>query len=330
MIYDLGGHCLEVTSSSDELGERFDRLYGPLRAATNAPAPFRLDLAEGHLPEPPPELPLVSQHSLPGEGECRFYASERETFLVFPGSCTLAIDRHTRRSRITIVPGQEERIGGTAGVLAIEAAADDAGQAMLHAACLTLPGEQRCVLIHAPSGTGKTTTALALLGAGYGLCSDDAALVGEGANGLAAWGFPSDPKVHRNTLALMPWLAPALAGEWNEEDEQQVPRAALAGLGRVEDGRPRPVAGLFRLARRAGEQTEVVPLGRADVLASLTADNVRVGLTGVLPLQQRRFVMLARLAAAVPVHEVRVGGDLAGLGEAIGRALAGARCLPPG
>jgi hypothetical protein len=315
--YDLGGHRLKVTSSSEELRNHFDRDFGQLRSAANGPQGFMLDLVEGALPEPPASLRLVFEGPLRTEGCCRFFASEQESFLLLPGCCTLEIDRHESRGRITIAPGHAERIHGAVGIAAVEAAADDAGQAMLHAAALTLPDDRRCVLIHAPSGTGKTTTALALVHAGYGLCSDDAVFVGAESIGFSAWGFPSDLKVHRNTLSLMPWLAPFLADGWDNEGEQPLSRTALASLGRVEDYEPCPVAGLFRLSRASGEETEIAPVRRADVLASLAADNVRTGLTGLVPLQKRRFDMLARLTAAVPVHEIRAGRNLTGLGDAI-------------
>jgi hypothetical protein len=185
-----------------------------------------------------------------------------------------------------------------------------------------LPGERRCILIHAPSGTGKTTTTIGLIKDGFGLCSDDAAFLKARNDGFCAWGFPSDLKVHQKTAAFAPWLAPAFTGEWDAEGEQPMARAALAAYGRVEDYEPRPVAALFRLVRSAGDETEVVPIRRADILMSLAADNVFVGLTGLLPIQRRRFDALARLAAAAPVLEIRAGSSLAGLGAAITAALA--------
>jgi hypothetical protein len=320
-FYDLGGDILEVTTSGGELLACFDRAYGDLRSATEQPGGFTLELLERPLPEPPAHLPLVFDGDVPVDGHCRLYVSDGETFLIFPDRAALSINRENRRGRITVTAGAAEATCGAVGVAAIEAVADSAGQVMMHAAALTLPGERRCILIHAPSGTGKTTTTLALIKDRFGLCSDDAAFLKAHNDGFSAWGFPSDLKVHRKTAPFAPWLAPALTGEWDAEGEQPVTRAALAAYGRVENYEPRPVAALFRLVRSAGDETEIVPIRRADILMSLAADNLYVGLTGLLPIQKRRFEALARLAAAAPVLEIRAGGNLTGLGAAITAAL---------
>ena len=321
-LYDLGGTILEVTTSGSELLACFDRAYCDLRAATERPGDFVLELVEEPLPEPPEHLPLAFDGEMPVDGRCRLYVSDGETFLIFPNRSALLINRESRRGRITVAVGEAEATRGAVSVAAIEAAADSAGQVMLHAAALTLPGERRCVLIHAPSGTGKTTTTLALIKDRFGLCSDDAIFFKAQDHGFCAWGFPSDLKVHQKTEAFAPWLAPSLTDAWNAEGEQPITRVALAAYGRVEDYEPRPVAALFRLVRCAGDETGIVATKRADILMSLAADNVYVGLTGLLPIQRRRFVALGRLAAAVPVLEIRAGGDLTGLGTAITAALA--------
>jgi hypothetical protein len=324
LSYDLGGHRLEVVTANDNLRAQFERCYAAFRSGTtHAPVGFRLDLVEGTVPDPPAGFRLVFDGPIPIEGPCRLFASEESTYLLFP-DCALRIDRARHYGCITVAPGRAERIRGTIGIAAIEAAADDAGQVMLHAAGLTLPGARRCILIHAPSGTGKSTTALALMRGGFGLCSDDAIFARADAAGISAWGFPSDVKVHRHTLQLMPWLAPALTGDWNREGEQPIRWQALGEFGRVESREAHPVAALFRLARAAGEESEIVPIARAEILASLAADNVRTGRTGLLPLQKRRLDMIARLAATVPVYELRAGRDVSGLARVVAAKLGAA------
>jgi hypothetical protein len=328
LSYDLGGHRLLVVTASDDLRTSFDRSYAGFRAEnTDGDIGFHLELEEGDLPEPPAGFRLVFNGPIPNEGRCSLFASDERTHLVFPNDCVLRIDRRERRGRITVAPGRADRLRGTTGIAAIEAAADAAGQIMLHAAGLTLPGDERCIVIHAPSGTGKSTTALALMHSGFGLCSDDALFAGTDEGGIFVWGFPSDVKVHRHTLKMMPWLEPVLAGEWNKEDERPIRWKALPALGRIEDRTPRRIAALFRLARAQEGETEIVSVGRAEVLASLAADNVRTGLTGLLPLQQRRFNMLARLVASVPVYELRAGRDLTDLARVISAKLGEA--VPP-
>ncbi|TIT54542.1 MAG: serine kinase, partial [Mesorhizobium sp.] len=85
---------------------------------------------------------------------------------------------------------------------------------MLHTAGLTLPGRDAVVLIHAPSGTGKTTTSLALATHGFGLCSDDAMILNVGATPVA-WGLPRHVKIHEKTARMIPQVAPCLGPSWD-------------------------------------------------------------------------------------------------------------------
>ena len=319
LSYDLGGHRLAVFAANEALLARFDRSYAAFRLEDpKGDAGFRLDLVEGELPMPPAGFVLTFDGILPYDGPCRSYAAGERVHLLYGDDCALEIDRDRHYARITVAPGRTECMRGTISILAMEAAADSDNQVLMHAAGLTPPGDDsRCFLIHAPSGVGKTTTSLALVRSGFRLCSDDAVFTRVDGAGVSAWGLPAAPKVHRHTVALMPWLAPMLAGAWSSEDERPVRWQTLADGGFTRDRTPRPVAALFRLARAGDGRTAIAPVARADILTSLAADNLRQSRAGLLPLQRRRFAMLTRLATTCPVYELRAGSDIDRLADVV-------------
>jgi len=274
-------------------------------------------MMEGTEPPLPADRDLLYAGPIPELGDCAFYEIADGYHLRYPEGVVLTLTPAAHAAVMVAPPGAAHRVVGAAAMTAVEAALDAAGSVMVHAAGLTVPGADATILIHAPSGTGKTTSALALAGAGFGLCSDDAMVLRDEADGFAAWGLPRDIKVHRHTVAKLAWLQPFFGEAWDAVGEQVVRRDAFRNTVRLENGQPRPVAALFRLARAADGETVVKPAARTEVLASLAADNVRKSHSGLLPLQQRRFATLARLVAAVPVFDLLVGSDLAALAPAI-------------
>ncbi len=107
------------------------------------------------------------------DGDYTLFKGE-DDLLLLADDVSLHIQPSGRVADLATLNGAEIRAAGTAGMLALEAAIDSFGQASVHAAGLTLPGTDDLVLLYAASGTGKTTTALNLARAGFGLCSDDA------------------------------------------------------------------------------------------------------------------------------------------------------------
>jgi hypothetical protein len=80
------------------------------------------------------------------------------------------------------------------------------GYSMLHASALVK--DENILLLQAPHGTGKSTTALRLLLNGYQLLSDSMVYIGERENELWMGGFPVGRiKLRTDMLALFPALA---------------------------------------------------------------------------------------------------------------------------
>ena len=95
------------------------------------------------------------------------------------------------------------------------------------------------VMIIGQSGAGKTTSALALCAAGFGLCSDDLIICRVVGDQVVGWGLPRSLKVHRRTAGMLPWVAPLLTGEWSAEDGSRCRWRGCASVTRVEDRKPK-------------------------------------------------------------------------------------------
>lgn len=325
IMLDLAGSAVRLTMPRGDFLKRLMPTIGPLmldaaEAALRQPD-YDIVCRRGMLAEPAPDAQLIAGSELPGEGLSIMTANDQAIWVVLPGQATLTIERGRRLAEIAILSGKERRIAGSCFMLALEDAIDRSGQFILHAACLELPDGRGSVLIHAPSGTGKTTTTLAMLGAGFGLCSDDATILRMTDGAIVAWGLPRDLKVHRNTAAMLPWVMPLLIGEWDEQDERALPRARLGDRFRLAGREPKPVAGVFSLARSPDGRSAVEPLSPVEAAVELTADNVRVGATGLLPIQARRFDGVLALLDSAPTFRLSVGSDLDAIAPAVLRAL---------
>lgn len=315
--YDIGGHVLEVEMRRPELTGRLDGMIGPLRLEGGGDAEFRIDVDVGAPLPAPDEASLVYAGPLLEEGDCIYSQLGDTLYLEFPGIVRLEVDT-ARRASIVVDGKHLNRVGHSAGMLALSAACDATGQSVLHAAGLVLPDRDEVILLHAPSGTGKTTTSLALAQRGFGLCSDDVMVLNVDGGAVRAWGFPRGVKVHRRTAAMLPGLGDLVGPTWDRNDEQFLELQEIAGSVRIESAKPRPVAAVFHLVRASDGASSVRPTSQTDALASLALDNVRVGRTGLLGEQQRRFQVLARLVGQAPAFEVRVASspiEIAGLIE---------------
>ena len=150
---------------------------------------------------------------------------------------------------------------------------------MVHAACLDPPDGNGRIIIHAPSGTGKTTTAMALSDLGYRLCSDDmTVLAPRSGNTVLASGIPRAFKVHQKTVEAIGWLA-GLADPRRMGRQRRTVDHPQSGIRpRIAWRYPSEAAakrGCVAADRQPPGGTHV--LNGADALMELMADNISLG-----------------------------------------------------
>lgn len=300
----------------------FSRIFGGSTVPAVSIPEFRLTVREGTPEAVPVGAATIYRGPVFGEGACHFAKADGRHYLQVAGRVALVLERDGRQAFMTVASGHEERAGMAAGIFALQAAINATGQFLLHAAGVTMPGSDDLAVIFGHSGAGKTTTTLSLCDAGFGLCSDDTMIFRATAQGTTAWGLPRNLKVHRNTAAMLDWVAPLLSGEWNDENERPLRQVDLKGRIRFTPSERQRVAGLFKLERSGGTQSSVSEMGAADALAALAADNMRLGAPGLMAGEAKQFSALAGLVRCVPVFRLRAGTDLATIAPALMAALA--------
>ncbi|WP_448208410.1 hypothetical protein [Azospirillum sp. sgz302134] len=153
-----------------------------------------------------------------------------------------------------------ELVPALRGALTAEGLARGGHAVALHAACLVSGGG--ALLIGGPPGAGKSTLAVALVGAGFGYDGDDVALLqGDG----RVTGIPFAPALKPGSWPLLAELRPDIAGlpVHDRYDGQEV--RFLDGMPAAERA-PRPVRWIVSLDRRDGA---VATLGRRDPIDAL-------------------------------------------------------------
>ncbi len=290
--YDLEATVLGVCADRADLLEGLDYFIGERRMAMPKTPTFLLCIACGPPADLPDEAEVLYQGPLYDEGVCVFARTNDAYWLVFPGAASLTIRPETRTAEIVVTDSALGHTHGSMIALALEYALDADGQQVVHCAGLSFPDSDRMLLLCAPSGTGKTTTALAFARAGFKLAADDAMVLRKEGDVVRAWGLPRAVKIHRDTVAMLPWLTPVIGPNWDAAGEQAVARMALKGLLQTED-RTLPVTDILLLKRGSGQDAMIQPIDKTNMLAALAADNLRNSATGPTALQLRRYAMLA-------------------------------------
>lgn len=229
----------------------------------------------------------------------------------------LDLDLRARQAQLTLA---EESRATAAGYFLMPLLCEgliQAGHHPVHAACLAVPceGQSRSVLIVAKSGTGKSTTALALADAGWRLMGDDLALVCRQEDRLMAWGFPRMIHVRRPTLALLPWLNDLPLAPSSLDGTFDLPLGALGRRACGSRARPLEPALLLILDRPNPVEHRCERLDRAAALGALAEENVQP-IEGCADANaQTAFARFAELVQRTPAYRLSVGPRLDGLAE---------------
>ena len=330
---DVNGLRLVVDAEAPELVTAIMIHLTPFVTQAFAAADYTISIERGQVDQPPSDVEVVHQCEVAPGIASQLAADGEHNWLVVPGRFSVKSNQLKRATSIRIGDDCDRSLQGLAGICAIEKALSASGQYLFHGAALALPGAlSRAVLIFAPSGVGKTTTALALALGGFQLITDDAIVLQPsgycGRNCAHAWGLPRPLKVHRRTSELLPAIAPLLqANLWDSAGEQPLLTAALGEIAPVAMPTPIPVAAVAVLGERSGNGHRIAPLSKAHALGQIAQDNTGRTQRGVLSAQVERFAALGALLASTPTLELRVGASLATLPDHVERALDGIKTL---
>ncbi len=316
--YDVHGLRLTASADSGALLDATTSTLEPFRS--EGPADWRLAVRYGVPPGPeaePEGMRLFWQGNLPGGPFLRYFTAERRREGHLPGHARLRLDLDGRKGSIVAACGSEHLLSYGCVTPALCEFLSCAGQYVLHAACLRAPDGDAGVLVCGPSGTGKTTTALALARAGMLLLTDDATFLTLSDGTVRAWGWPRPYKVHARTIELLPHLralprTPMGGGEFaihpgpNSAVDEQVGPALLL---------------LLRDRNPGGHRLEALP--RLEALAELTRENLRAFDPLAAGPAGRQFAALAALVRQCAVYSLSAGPDVGSLGGIVRDLLRG-------
>jgi hypothetical protein len=324
---DVNGLRLVVDAEAPELVTAIMIHLTPFVTQAFAEVDYAISFERGQVDQPPSDVEVVHQCEVVPGVSSQLAADGERNWLVVPGSFSVTSDQSKRATRIRIGDDCDRSLLGLAGICAIEKALSASGQYLFHGAALALPGApSRALLIFAPSGVGKTTTALALALGGFQLITDDAIVLqpsGYSGRGSAhAWGLPRPLKVHRRTSELLPAIAPLLQENlWDSAGEQPLRTAALDKIAPVAAPIPIPVAAVAVLGEHSDSGHRIAPLSKAHALGLIAQDNTGRTRRGVLSAQAERFAALGTLLAFTPTFELHVGAPLATFPDHVESAL---------
>lgn len=323
--YDLNCGLLRIDAEDASLEEPLAVYVEELRIAKRAEAPaFTFEIARGAPATPPAGAKVLFEGPVPEAELCQLSDHAGSRWFYIPDQVSLEYSVAERKARIITAPGNDWLAGGTAAIHAIYAALYATGQALVHAAALRLPRRDEALILFAPSGAGKTTTALALALQGFGLLTDDAAVVrqtAEARNETLVWGLPRPPKIHQRTAEMLPAIGGLLNSKWNSEGEQSLAKDVLKSVIEFIPGRQFPLTALVLLGKRVTGPHRLTPMRKAELLIRFATDNVSRSPLGVMSDDLERFQRFVRLVAKTPAYELNVGSDLSTLGETIAAGL---------
>jgi hypothetical protein len=307
---------LAVHANPPALHSLVDTFLGAFESSS-ASVQFTLFLNHGPVGERPAgmeNVPPEWEGMLHGSVPCASWRDGHVWHQVIPQHVHLTVEPMRRTAQLRVQAGAE-RDGGLYGVIpALTEFLGQTGQHIIHAAGLEIPSsDSRGILLSAPSGYGKTTTALALTRGGMRLLADDAIIARASADGMSMWGLPRSCKVHRKTVELLPWLTELPMSDPGGEE-------LLLRLSVVTEADPhRTVAPreIFFLSERNPFRHQIVSLSKLDALTRLARENVRTMNPDTGGTGARAFQTMGELVRRCDTWLLSVGPRLETLHEAV-------------
>jgi hypothetical protein len=188
------------------------------------------------------------------------------------------------------------------------------GFSMLHASALITDGH--ILVLQAPHGTGKSTTALRLLSNGYQLLSDSQVYLAERDGALWMGGFPIGRiKLRTDMLPLFP----ALVAEAQTEPVRNETKHRV-DLTRVDPALTRPEMILVRqvefclLERWDRSESNIEPLAEEELWSEIMVNSLHYDTPALWNENLHRVDLLLRKAK---LHRLRIGTSEAGIIETV-------------
>jgi hypothetical protein len=314
-FYDLNGITIRVTAPDEALGVCLDPLLGPLAVPGPLDAQWSVDIRlDDALPAEVPGQTIWDGNMLEGLAAIfREEAGRTRSHLLVHDHLVVSADRNRRHIGVTVRPGREKALHASPSIKIISEIIAASGLHLIHAACLLFPSQEEALVIFAPSGTGKTTTSLALARTGWRLFGDDATLLELDGGSPRVWALPRGLNVHQRTVQMLPWLSPAMK-PWRDREEQGVALETIAPLITVARGPGRACRNIVVLDRPNETGHVIVPIDRTEALLRIMSDNMRVAPGGLGDQDVSMFSTLADLVKDANMLRVSVGPDPATLG----------------
>lgn len=226
MKVNLHGLTLAFYSPETALRERFGLVYGHLPPAADEPdITLRWQLhPEPVAPSPPPGLPVRSADERVG-----YYGRGPEVVIRLPKYGLIRLDLESQQLNGLVTRNCLDVYGAFEDVLMISLAPlyRRRGWFALHAFAACSPGGP-AALITGAIGSGKTTTGLALLAAGWKLLSNDSPLLTDRAGQIQVLAYPGRLSAFDDSLARFERLKKFIPTEPDRSTDKRVFRAEAA------------------------------------------------------------------------------------------------------
>jgi len=319
MWYSFGGRAVRARIVGNRLTELLTLPFAHLRCEKTDPSGERLtidlwDELETGVPAGIDVQPVVGSSSFSASRDGRFATS------VLQHSIT-HFDR--QEEHILGVALEADRLSlyecGRPLHVPLSLWYNDRDVPLVHAALVSHKGDG--VLLAGPSGTGKTTSSLACMAAGFQYLADDLAGLEIRADGVP-WGYSvyGSAFVDQETFRRLPGLNQhATPGKYGYEDKQLVFISQAGPTCLMSKARVRVVA-LVRIAGAA--HTRVRAATKGESLLTVARSTLQ---SGVLSPGRRGFELLGALADNVPTFWLELGRDPKDIPRCIRTLLSGSR-----
>jgi hypothetical protein len=316
--FRIGGHPVHLCVTGSRLAEHLIRPFVHLQAPPQEGVSLTIELwdgADAGIPAPPPAQVDVAEKTwrigdfrVSSYGQGRFIEYERSDSLTW-------LDRQAGRiigwRRGAEPLPMDERSKPLSLILAIWCY--DQGIHIVHAGLVARNG--RGVLIGGEGGSGKTTTSLACLLAGYSYLGDDFAGLAEQADGsFLGHSLYGSARVERAHFDRFPELGPFAVGGV-PPGEKELVLLPKAFSGRMENAATIEAVMLPR--RTEHSQSTLREASKVEALLRLAPTSVKMPMgTGAAG-----FERLGRLVRRVPCYWLDMGREVAGIPAAVDEAL---------